>query len=134
MKELYDKNIFRPMGMKDTQFPGDQEIQSPVLHAFTRDRKFYEDCTYWNPFWGSTPGLPTSNLHDLGKWGPILGNGRLISPAHFQEQLAPTSVGKGANKQTFISPMGLSSRTAGSCKTPASTAIAALSATTCLTG
>ena len=68
MKELYDKNIFGPMGMKDTQFPVDQEIQSPVLHAFTLDRKVYEDCTYWNPFWGSTPGLPTSNLHDLGKW------------------------------------------------------------------
>jgi D-alanyl-D-alanine carboxypeptidase len=98
MRELYDRNIFGPMGMKDTQFPVDQEIQSPVLHAFTMDRKFYEDCTYWNPFWGSTPGLPTSNIHDLGKWGPILGTGRLISPAHFQEQIAPTSVGKGKNK------------------------------------
>ncbi len=98
MRELYDRNIFGPMGMKDTQFPVDQEIQSPVLHAFTMDRKFYEDCTYWNPFWGSTPGLPTSNIHDLGKWGPILGTGRLISPTHFQEQIAPTSVGKGKNK------------------------------------
>ena len=98
MKELYDKNIFGPMGMKDTQFPVDQSIQTPVLHAFTMDRKFYEDCTYWNPFWGSTPGLPISNIHDLGKWGPILGTGRLISPAHFQEQIASTSVGKGRNK------------------------------------
>ena len=97
MKELYERNIFGPMGMRDTQFPTDQEIQSPVLHAFTRDRGVYEDCTYWNPSWGSTPGLPTSNLHDLGKWGPILGTGRLISPAHFQEQIAPTSVGKGSN-------------------------------------
>jgi D-alanyl-D-alanine carboxypeptidase len=87
-------NIFGPTGMKDTQFPVDQEIQSPVLHVFTLDRKFYEDCTYWNPSWGSTPGLPTSNIHDLGKWDPILGTGRLISPAHFQEQIAPTSVGK----------------------------------------
>jgi CubicO group peptidase (beta-lactamase class C family) len=97
MKELYDTYIFGPMGMKDTQFPIDQSIQSPVLHAFTMDRKIYEDCTYWNPFWGSTPGLPTSNLHDLGKWGPIFGTGRLISPAHFQEQIAPASVGKGRN-------------------------------------
>jgi D-alanyl-D-alanine carboxypeptidase len=98
MKELYDKNIFGPLRMKDTQFPVDQEIQGPVLHAFTMDRKIYEDCTYWNPFWGSTPGLPTSNIHDLGKWGPILGTGRLISRAHFQEQIAPTSVGKGKNR------------------------------------
>ena len=98
MKELYDRNIFGPMGMKDTQFPVNQEIQSPVLHAFTKERKVYEDCTYWNPFWGSTPGLPTSNIHDLGKWGPIFGTGRLISPEHFQEQIAPTSVGKGRNR------------------------------------
>jgi D-alanyl-D-alanine carboxypeptidase len=98
MKELYDINIFGPLGMQDTQFPINQEIQSPVLHAFTMDRKFYEDCTYWNPFWGSTPGLPTSNIHDLGKWGPILGTGRLIRPEHFQEQIAPTSVGKGRNR------------------------------------
>jgi hypothetical protein len=47
MKEPYDKNIFGPMGMKDTQFPVNQDIQSPVL--------------------------PTSNIHDLGKWGPIFG-------------------------------------------------------------
>ena len=98
IKALYDKNIFGPMGMKDTRFPTDQDIQSPVLHAFTMDRKIYEDCTYWNPFWGSTPALPTSNIHDLGKWGPIFGTGRLISPAHFKEQIAPTSVGKGRNK------------------------------------
>jgi D-alanyl-D-alanine carboxypeptidase len=96
--ELYGKNIFKPTGMRDTRFPINQEIQSPVLHAFTMDRGLYEDCTYWNPSWGSTPGLPTSSLHDLGKWGPILGTGRLISPAHFQEQIAPTSVGKGKNR------------------------------------
>ena len=124
MKELYDKNIFGPMGMKDTQFPINQEIPSPVLHAFTMDRKFYEDCTYWNPFWGSTPGLPTSNIDDLGKWGPILGTGRLISPEHFQEQIAPTSVGRARTGPTSILPMDSSSPMVGSRKTPASMAIA----------
>jgi D-alanyl-D-alanine carboxypeptidase len=98
MKELYARNIFGPMGMRDTRFPIGQEIQAPVLHAFTTDRGVYEDCTYWNPSWGSTPGLPTSNIHDLGKWGRIFGTGRLISPAHFREQIAPTSVGKGKNR------------------------------------
>jgi D-alanyl-D-alanine carboxypeptidase len=98
LKDLYDKNIFGPMGMKDTQFPLNQTIQSPALHAFTKDRGVYEDSTYWNASWGSTPGLPTSNIHDLGKWGPILGTGRLISPAHFQEQTAPTSAGKVRNR------------------------------------
>ncbi len=103
MKALYDKHIFGPMGMKDTQYPLDQDIQAPVLHAFTMDRKIYEDCTYWNPFWGSSPGLPTSNIHDLGKWGPILG---LISRAHFEEQVAPTSAGKGRNRRDLYFAYG----------------------------
>ncbi len=98
INDLYEENIFKPLGMKDTKFPLNQEIQEPVLHAFTKERGVYEDCTYWNPSWGSTPGLPTSDLHDVGKWGPIFGTGRLISPAHFQEQIAPTSVGKGRNR------------------------------------
>jgi D-alanyl-D-alanine carboxypeptidase len=97
IRELYQKNIFGPLGMNDTQLPADQNIPSPVLHAFTADRKIYEDCTYYNPFWGSTPGLPISTLRDLGKWGPIFGTGRLISPAHFKEQIAPTSAAKGKN-------------------------------------
>ena len=106
MKELYEKNIFKPLGMQNTQFPTNRKIQRPVLHAFTSDRGFYEDCTFWNPSWGSTPGLPTSNLHDLGKWGPILGTGRLISPAHFREQIAPTSVGKGMNRPDLYFAFG----------------------------
>jgi len=98
MAGLYEKNIFKPMGMTRTSFPSNEEIPGPVLHAFTKERGLYEECTYWNPFWGSTPGLPISSLHDIGKWGPILGTGRLISRAHFNEQIAPTSVGKGHNR------------------------------------
>lgn len=104
--DLYEKNIFGPLGMKDTLFPMSQDIQSPVLHAFTNERKVYEDSTYWNPFWASTPGLPTSNLHDLGKWGPVLGTGRLISRAHFHEQIAPTSAGKGKNRSDLYFAYG----------------------------
>ena len=105
--ELYDKNIFGPMHMSNTQVPAGQDIQAPVLHAFTLDRHVYEDCTYWNPSWGSTPAMVTSNIHDLGKWGPILGTGQLISPAHFKEQVAPTSAGKGGNRSDLYFAYGL---------------------------
>jgi len=44
------------LGMKDSQFPANQEIQGPVLHAFTMDRKFYEDCTYWKSVLGFDSG------------------------------------------------------------------------------
>ena len=98
LKALYDENILGPLGLRDTRAALDQTIQEPVLHAFSSDRKVYEDSTYWNPSWGSTPALLTSNLRDLGRWGPIFGTGRLISPAHFKEQIAPTSAGKGRNR------------------------------------
>ncbi|GMU58217.1 MAG: hypothetical protein AMXMBFR33_73630 [Candidatus Xenobia bacterium] len=97
-KELYQQNILGPLGLKDTQYPLDQSIQEPVLHAYSLDRKVYEDSTYWNPSWASSTGGLTSNIHDLGKWGPVFGKGRLISPEHFQEQIGPSSVGKGRNR------------------------------------
>jgi D-alanyl-D-alanine carboxypeptidase len=106
LKELYNNNIFGPLRMLNTQIPTGQEIQAPVLHAFTMERQVYEDCTYWNPSWGSTPAMATSNIHDLGKWGPILGTGRLISPAHFKEQIAPTSAGKGNNRSDLYFAYG----------------------------
>jgi CubicO group peptidase (beta-lactamase class C family) len=115
MKEPYDKNIFGPMGMKDTQFPVDQGIQSPVMHAFTMDRKFYEDCTYWNPFWGSTPGLPTSNIHDLGKSGPILGTGPWSRRRTSKSKSLRPQWAKAGTSPTSILPTDLSSPTAGSC-------------------
>jgi len=97
MKDLYEQNILGPQGFADTQFPTDQNIQEPVLHAYSNDRKIFEDSTYWNPSWGSATGALTSNLHDLGRWGPMFGQGRLVSQASFAEMTAPTSVGKGNN-------------------------------------
>ena len=98
IEALYQANILIPLSLKDTRSPPGQAIQEPVLHAYSTDRKIYEESTYWNPSWGSTPAMLTSNLTDLGRWGRIFGTGRLISPAHFKEQTAPTSAGKGRNR------------------------------------
>jgi D-alanyl-D-alanine carboxypeptidase len=106
IKDLYDENLFGPLGMKDTQFPVNQNIQDPVLHAFTSERGLYEDGSYWNPSWGSTPALPVSNVYDMGKRGPIFGTGRLITHKHFEEQIAPTSVGLGKNKPDLYFAFG----------------------------
>lgn len=98
MKELYEIYITGPLELKDTQVPVNQEIQAPVLHAFSSDRGVYEDCTYYNPSWGSVPGLLTSNLQDLGKWGRIFGTGALVSPESWKTMTAPGSVGLGGNR------------------------------------
>jgi D-alanyl-D-alanine carboxypeptidase len=98
MKSLYEQNILGPLGLKDTQFPLDQEIQAPVLHSYIEDRNFYEDATYHNPSWAGATGALTSNLNDLGKWGHVFGSGELISAASFREITAPSSVGKAKNR------------------------------------
>jgi D-alanyl-D-alanine carboxypeptidase len=111
IEQWYAEKLFGPLGMTNTYFPVNQNIRNPVLHAFTSDRstkehKVYEDCTYWNPSWGSTPGLPISDLDDLGKWGPAFGTGRLLTPELFKEQIAPTSVGLGTNKPDLYFAFG----------------------------
>ena len=98
MSDLYEENILKPLGLKDTHFLLEQAMPEPVLHAFSNDRDLYEDCTFWNASWGSATGALVSNLHDLGIWGPAFGQGRLISPDHFREASAPVSVGKGHNR------------------------------------
>jgi CubicO group peptidase (beta-lactamase class C family) len=95
--ELYQTHILGPNGLTETYYPQDQEIRRPVLHAYTSDRKMYEDCTYYNPSWGSHPGGLVSNLHDMGKWGPLFGTGSLVSPASWAEMTASTA-GQGHNK------------------------------------
>ena len=97
---------------------------------FTADRNVYEDSTYWNASWGSTPGLLTSNIYDLGKWGPIFGTGRLISPAHFREQIAPTSVDKGLNKPDLHFAFGVLVANGWLVQNPRSMATAEASPTT----
>ncbi len=82
------------------------------------------------PVLGLDAGLPTSNLHDFGKWGPILGTGRLISPAHFQEQIAPVSVGKGKNESDLYYAYGFVVANGWIVQNPSINGSAAPSATT----
>ena len=99
MKELYETHVLGPAGLKDTQFPADASIiQPPVLHSYMSDRGRYEDATGWTASWALSYGGLTSNVHDLGKWGPIFGKGTLVSPASHKEITGPGSVGKAKNR------------------------------------
>ncbi len=84
MKQLYEENIFKPMGLKNTGYISTPELPLPVMHVFSKDRGVYEDATYWNPSWTGESGSLYSNLADLGRWGYIFGKGQLISPESFE--------------------------------------------------
>ncbi|MCB0722649.1 MAG: beta-lactamase family protein [Ignavibacteriae bacterium] len=89
MKELYEENIFKPLGLMNTGYMSSPELPFPVLHAFTSDRGVYEDATYWNPSWTGESGALYSNIEDLGKWGPIFGKGKLLSEESLKILMSP---------------------------------------------
>jgi D-alanyl-D-alanine carboxypeptidase len=107
MSALLRRNIFIPLGLRETEYPLTSEIDSPVLHAFSSERGIYEDATYWNPSWTSHSGRMTSTLHDLGVIARALGSGALLSARSRSEQIAPTTVGLGQNVAGLYYGLGI---------------------------
>jgi D-alanyl-D-alanine carboxypeptidase len=107
MSALLRRNIFAPLGLRETAYPLTAEIESPVLHAFSSERGIYEDSTYWNPSWTSHSGRMTSTLHDLGVIARALGSGVLLSARSRREQIAPTTVGLGQNQAGLYYGLGI---------------------------
>jgi len=104
---LLGREVFAPLGLRDTDFADTAEIRQPVLHAFSLDRKVFEDSTYWNPSWTSHSGLMTSNLADLGVLARAIGSGSLLSEKSRQEQVAPTTVGLDRNVSNLYYGLGI---------------------------
>lgn len=84
MAELFEENIFRPLNLEHTGYSKTAELPYPVLHAFSTDRKIFEDATYWNPSWSGESGALYSNISDLGKWAYAFGTGMLLKPESFK--------------------------------------------------
>ncbi len=100
------ERIFAPLGLRDTVATVTAEIQEPVLHAFSSERRaslgiapgtrFYEESTFWNPSWTTAPGdVQTSNIYDLATTAIAVGTGALLSPESYEEMTGPSLVGFG---------------------------------------
>lgn len=87
MAELYQSEIFEPLGLTGTGYSTTPDLPGPVLHVFSSDRGVYEDATFWNPSWAGESGPLFSNIDDLGRWGPVFGTGQLLSARSFQEMI-----------------------------------------------
>jgi CubicO group peptidase (beta-lactamase class C family) len=105
MPKLLSENVLRPLGLTNTANFDTAEIPSPVLHAFTSERRdalqipkgtpFYEESTYWNPSWTITHGaIQTSNIYDLEATAVGIGSGKLLSPASYQKMVSTDLRGK----------------------------------------
>jgi CubicO group peptidase (beta-lactamase class C family) len=107
LAEVMRDRIFAPLGLLGTAAPATAEIASPVLHAFTSERRgalgiapsvrFYEESTYWNPSWATAPGaVQTTNIYDAITSAVAVGTGVLLSPDSHQEQIVPHPNGFGS--------------------------------------
>lgn len=92
--QLLDEEVFKPLGLKETESPDTAALRSPALHAFSRDRGIYEDCTFWSPSW-AYPAQMTSTLHDLGVLARALSTDKLLSKKSRKELRTPNSAGPG---------------------------------------
>ncbi|MCW2511435.1 MAG: penicillin-binding protein beta-lactamase class [Mycobacterium sp.] len=105
MPKLLSDKVLRPLGLTNTVNSDNAAIPSPVLHAFTSERRaalripagtpFYEESTYWNPSWTITHGaIQTSNIYDLEATAVGIGSGRLLSRESYQKMVSTDLQGK----------------------------------------
>ncbi|MCE5291171.1 MAG: beta-lactamase family protein [Nocardiaceae bacterium] len=105
MADLLKEKVLDPLGLKNTRSSDTAEIQQPVLHAFTSERRayfnippdqtLYEESTYWNPSWTINHGaIQTTDITDLHTTAIAIGTGKLLSPESYQKMVTTDLRGK----------------------------------------
>ncbi|MCU1642449.1 MAG: hypothetical protein JWN03_2724 [Nocardia sp.] len=93
--DLISQYVLDPLGMKQTEVVLTAQIDEPILHGYTDERKIFEDATFWNPTAFLHSGNMNSTIADIGRWVRALGKGELLSPSRFQQMMAPSTAGLG---------------------------------------
>jgi CubicO group peptidase (beta-lactamase class C family) len=105
MPTLLKDRILRPLGLTQTASSDTPDIPTPVLHAFSSERRealkippgtpFNEETTYWNPSWTITHGaVQTTNIYDLEATARTIGSGRLLSADSYKAMVSTDLRGK----------------------------------------
>jgi CubicO group peptidase (beta-lactamase class C family) len=122
LAQVLRKLVLDPLGLTNTTSFSTPQIPEPVLHAYTSERKsslkippdvrFYEESTFWDPSWTIAHGaIQTTNIFDLAATAAAIGEGVLLSPASYQEQIARTLAGFGSPIDGCATCQKLSERT-----------------------
>lgn len=94
ISKLIHERVLTPLGLDHTQISRFPAFPGPALHAYTGERGFYEDATFWSPSWTIGDGtVMASPMADVVRGARELGRGALISARADRERIAPTSVG-----------------------------------------
>ncbi|MDT5091466.1 MAG: hypothetical protein QOH60_829 [Mycobacterium sp.] len=105
MPTLMRDEILKPLGLSQTANSDTPDIPSPVLHAFSSERRealkvapetpFYEESTFWNPSWTITHGaIQTSTIYDLEATAVGVGSGKLLSQDSYNAMVSTDLRGK----------------------------------------
>jgi CubicO group peptidase (beta-lactamase class C family) len=105
MSELLSDKVLRPLGLTNTANSLTPEIPSPVLHAFSSERRaflkipsgtpFYEESTFWDPSWTITHGaIQTTNIYDMEATAAGIGSGRLLTADSYKAMVSTHLRGK----------------------------------------
>jgi CubicO group peptidase (beta-lactamase class C family) len=106
LAKLLKQKVLRPMGLKATVANQTAKIPSPVLHAFTSERRgflglapdvsFSEESTFWNMAWGTPVGATqTTNIYDMTRSARAVGTGKLLSKKSYRAMTQPRLLGFG---------------------------------------
>ena len=105
MPTLLSDKVLAPLGLSQTANFDTPEIPSPVLHAFSSERRealkipdgtpFYEETTFWNPSWTITHGaIQTTNIYDLEATAVGIGSGKLLKQESYRAMVSTDLRGK----------------------------------------
>jgi CubicO group peptidase (beta-lactamase class C family) len=105
MSKLLSDKVLRPLGLTNTASSLTPEIPSPVLHAFSSERRaflkipsgtpFYEESTFWDPSWTITHGaIQTTNIYDMEATAVGIGSGKLLTTDSYKKMVSTELRGK----------------------------------------
>lgn len=105
MSKLLSDKVLRPLGLTNTVGSLTPEIPSPVLHAFSSERRaflkipagtpFYEESTFWDPSWTITHGaIQTTTIYDMEATAVGIGSGKLLSDDSYKKMVSTDLRGK----------------------------------------
>jgi CubicO group peptidase (beta-lactamase class C family) len=105
---LLREEVLGPMGLTGTAESQTSAVPSPVLHAYTSERRealgipagtsFYEESTFWNKQWGTPIGAnQTTTIDDMATSAVQVGTGSLLSRSSYEAMTGPNLVGFGAS-------------------------------------
>jgi CubicO group peptidase (beta-lactamase class C family) len=106
LNTLLSEKVLDPMGLTGTAESQTSAVPSPVLHAFTSERRealgipagtsFYEESTFWNKQWGTPIGAnETTTIDDMATSAVQVGTGSQLSKSSYEAMTGPNLVGFG---------------------------------------